>query len=258
MWFTLTLLIRLVLNFKEIYLFLIIGWMFLILFIHLYLKNKRENSLTNLNLINTYSLKEIEIFEHNIYLILDNESEQNKLLLSGIINLFKEHFYDNLNLKEIYEKFSTNQYLNKKFCNGKNNCLFEIHCIIYTLLTSALEKIKNDSIFVLCAFLINKIKNYTLAMYYCSKYKLKGIYNNYLKYSLIEDAKFLILKRLKDSNLDELNKIQIGKVILYYKLIDDLKLKIHEAICEQYDYFDIIRNNNLDKNLILDFIQSGK
>ena len=257
MWFTLTLLIRLVLNFKEIYLFLIIGWMFLILFIHLYLKNKRENSLTNLNLINTYSLKEIEIFEHNIYLILDNESEQNKLLLSGIIDSFKEHFYYNLNLKEIYENFSTNQYLNKKFCNGKNNNLFEIHCIIYTLLNSALEKIKNDSIFVLCAFLINKIKNYTLAMYYCSKYKLKGIYNNYLKYSLIEDAKFLILKRLKDSNLDELNKIQIGKVILYYKLIDDLKLKIHEAICEQYDYFDIIRNNNLDKNLILDFIQSG-
>ena len=95
-------------------------------------------------------------------------------------------------------------------------------------------------------------------MYYCSKYKLKGIYNNYLKYSLIEDAKFLILKRLKDSNLDELNKIQIGKVILYYKLIDDLKIKINDTIFEQYNYFDILRNNNIDKNLFTNFIKYGK
>ena len=258
MWFTITLLLRLIFTFKQIYLFLIIGWCFSGLFIYLYLKNKREKSLTNLNIINNYSLKEIEIFNHNIYLILDNENEENKILLTGIINLFKEQFYDDLNLKEIYEKITTNHYLKNKFCNGKNNILFEVHSIIFTLLNFIFDKIKNDSIFILCAFLINKIKNYNLAIYYLLKYKLKGIYNNYLTYSLIEDAKFFIIKKIKESNLDELNKIQIGKVILYYELIGDLKVKINDTIFEQYNYFDILRNNNIDKNLIPNFIQTGK
>ena len=258
MWFTVTLLLRNIFPLKQIYLFLIIGWFFLGLFIYFYLKNKREKSLTNINIIHNYSLKEIEIFNHNIYLLLEKKNDENTILLTGIINLFKENFYNDINLKEIYEKFSTNQYLIQKLCDGKYNYLFEVNGIIFTLLNSALDRNKNDSIFILCAFLINQIKNYNLAMYYCSKYKLKGIYNNYLKYSLIEDSKFLILKKLKESNLDELNKIQIGKVILYYKLIDNLKIKIHDTALEQYDYFDILRNNNIDKSLIPDLIKSGK
>ena len=90
-------------------------------------------------------------------------------------------------------------------------------------------------------------------MYYCSKIKFKRLYNNFMKYSLIEDSKQLILKKLEESNLDNINRIEIGNVILYYKLIDDLKVKIYDIVCNLIEYFDILSNNIL-KNVVPRFL----
>ena len=67
-----------------------------------------------------------------------------------------------------------------------------------------------------------------------------------MKYSLIEDPKQLILKKLEELRLDNINRIEIGNIILYYKLIDDLKLKIYDIAGNQIEYFDILRNNILN------------
>ena len=67
-----------------------------------------------------------------------------------------------------------------------------------------------------------------------------------MKYSLIEDPKQLILKKLEELRLDNINRIEIGNIILYYKLIDDLKLKIYNIAGNQIEYFDILRNNILN------------
>ena len=254
MWFTLSLFIKEVLGFKQLFFFIMIGWFLLGTIIYLNLKSQKENSLTNLHILHSSCLKDVEMFNDNIYKLLNHENEKNNILLTGIVNSFKEYFNYDLTLNEIYEQFSNNKYLVQKYKHEK--IIFEIYSIIYTLLHSMIDKIKYDSVLILCAFLIKKLKNYNLAMYYCSKHKLKGLYNNFIKYSLIEDSKTLILKKLEESNLDNINKIEIGNVILYYKLIEDLKLKIYDAAYNQIDYFDILRNNIL-KNVVPEFFRIG-
>ena len=256
MWFTLSLFIKEVLSFKQVFFFICFGWFILGMIIKLCLNFQKENSLTNLYILHSSCLKDVEMFNNNIYHLLKIDSENNKILLIGIVNSFKEFFCNDISLKEMYDNFSKNKFLIKKYYH-QNIILFEIYSIIYTLLHSMLDKLKDDIVLILCAFLLNRLNNYNLAMYYCSKYKINGYYNNFMKFSLIEDSKQLIIKKFKESNLDQINKIEIGKVILYYKLINDLKLKIYDAACEQSNYFDIIRNNNITNNLVPDFIKNG-
>ena len=255
MWFYLALTIKGILHFSESLFFVLFGWIVIFSISFIYEKYQIENCITSINVFETNSIKNIEIFIHSIYYFLKSENEKNQILLKGIINSFEEFILIHPKLKDIYDKFSDNKYLIKKY---SNNCsiVFKINGIIYTLLNHFLDKINDDSILIFCGFLINKLNNYNLAMYFCSKYKLLGYYNNFMKYSLIEDTKNILLTKLETGYLDNINKIQIGSVILYYKLVDDLKIKIYDAACEQIDYFDILRNNNTS-NIVPQFINKG-
>ena len=259
MWFYLALSIKAILDFNELLLFLIFGWILLGSIIYLYKKFHREGSLLKINIFEAIYIKDVEIFVQNIIKLLNKEEEceNNKLLLKGLINSFEDYFSDKPQFKEIYDTFINNECLIKKY-GEKENIVLETYALIYALLNSLLDKLKDEALLVLCAFLINILKNYNLAMYLCSKHRILGYYNLYIKYSLIEDAKTMIISKLYDiSNVDNINKVQIGSVLLYIKESEKLKLRIYDAVCQQVDYFDILKNNNMNDRIVSNFLNIG-
>ena len=257
MWFYFSIIIKKILKIKQIFLFNLYGWVTLGIIIFLFQKFQSEKSLFSINIFDATSVKDVEIFINTLYNIIKNENEKNKILLMGINNVFKEYISDKPQLKDYYEKFIYNQYLKNKYCK-KGIIIHEYLCLIYVLLYSIMDKFKNDAILLFCSFLKNKLRNLNFSMYLCSKYKQKGYYENYVKYSLIEDIKILIKNRLEDElNLDNINRIEIGSVILYNQESEKLKLKIYEAASCQIDYFDAIKNNNILNSNVSFFLNNG-
>ena len=257
MWFYFSIIIKKILNIKQIFLFNLYGWIILAIIILLFHKFQSEKSLISINIFDATSIKEVEIFICTLYKILNNENEKNIILLMGINNVFKEYVSDKPQLKDYYEKFLYNQYIKKKYCK-KGFIILECLCLIYVILYSVMDKFKNEALLVFCSFLKKKLKNLNFSMYLCSKYKLTGYYNNYLKFCLIEDIKIMIKNRLEDElNLDNINRIEIGSVILYNQESEKLKLKIYEAACYQIDYFDVLKNNNNANSNVYFFLNTG-
>ena len=257
MWFYFSLLIKEILNLKELLLLVLFGWFLLGCFVFIHRKMLNEQLLISTNIFETKSIKDIELFTQNLYKLLKLESETNKFLLMGITNTFKDFFSDKPQLLENYEKFISNKYLIKKF-GGKRNIIIETYGLIFVLLHSILDKLRNHALLVLCAFLINKLKNYNLAMYLCSKHKVLEYYNQYIKFSLIEDTREAMISTFeKNINLDNIKQIQIGSVIYYLKEVENLKLRIYDATCNQIDYFDSLKNNNNSNKNVLIFLQTG-
>ena len=256
MWYYLGLTIKGLLEFKELFFFIISGWILIGFIFHICSKYQYDHSLTTINVFEAKSIKDVEIFIQNLLRILNNESEHNTILLIGLNLYFQDYFKDKSQLYQIYEQLISNKYLIKKY--GEGNIILETYGLIYVLLTSLVEKLKEDAILVLCAFLINELKNYNLAMYHCSKQKMKGYYNNYIKYSLIEDTKNIIVKKFENNtNLDNINKVQIENIILYYQEMYNLKIKIYDAACLQAEYFDILKNNNNSNKIVSHFLDTG-
>ena len=257
MWFFFSITIKRILKIKQIILFNLYGWIILGFIIFLFQKIQSEKSLISINIFDATSIKDVEVFINSIYNILKHENEKNKIILMGVNSVFKEYFFDKPQLKDYYDKFINNQYLRKKIYK-KGIIIHESLCLIYVLLYSIMDKLKNDALLVFCSFLKNKLRNFNFAMYLCSKYKLKGYYNNYLKFCLIEDTKNIIKNKLVDElNLDNINRIEIGSVISYNQESEKLKSKIYEAACYQIDYFDAIKNsNNLNSNVSF-FLNTG-
>ena len=92
-----------------------IGWFLLGIIIYLTLKSQKQNSLTNF----TSCLKDVEMFNDNIYKLLNHDNDQNKILLTWIVNSFKEYFNYDLSLNDIFARFSYNKYLVQKYKNEK-------------------------------------------------------------------------------------------------------------------------------------------
>ena len=108
-------------------------------------------------------------------------------------------------------------------------------------------------------FLINKFNNPSYAMLLISKLKTGGHKILYYKYLLTEDIKdYLIFKLNKNSNKESIKHVQIGSVILYYLFIDLFKITIYDAICNQIDYFDLLKNIAATKKTTENFLKLGE
>ena len=96
-------------------------------------------------------------------------------------------------------------------------------------------------------------------MILCSKLKNGSHKSLYYKYSLIEDIKeYLIYKLNKNSNKESIKHVQIGSVILYYLYIYLFKLKIYDAISNQVEYIDLLKNSITTNKTTENFLKSGK
>jgi hypothetical protein len=133
--------------------------------------------------------------------------------------------------------------------------------IIYTIYIYYLEKseMKNEIIFHMCYYLINKINNATFAIYLISKLKVNSHSQLYHKFILMEEIKeFLINKLLKNNLQDSIDNVQIGSVILYYQYMDLFKVKIYDGTSNQIEYFETLRNNVTTGKITENFLKIGE
>ena len=260
-WFNITLILKHYLDISDIILFVLIGWTVIIIILYFLSEYKVEYYLTEANVLEAKTIKEIEIFVSKLLLIVSDNSMKSKTLLTGLLQSLKDFFQNNPELYEKYEKFETNQMIIQKFGGSENNAC-RVYNIIYLIYDYYLNKsdLKNDILILFCYFLSNKLKNLTLSIYYCSKIKLTGHKYWYLKFLLMEDIKdYLIEKFAKNSNNKETIKhVQMGSVILYNTYIDSFKLKIYDAACSQIDYFDILKNNTTSPKSTKNFLKLGE
>ena len=257
-WFALCMLIKICFNITDTTLFILLGWvLIIIIFIN---KNiySHYKVITQLDLLNEQSLVHIEKFNSTLIELYHSNNDDDKMFLVGIIKKFEDYFSTNPELNDIYNKLMNDPYLKTK--------LYEINqlqmlSLIYTIYNHYLDKseIKNDIILHMCYFLINYLKNPTYAIYLISKLKTNNHSQLYHKYILTEEIKkFLIDKLVKNGFLNSLNHVQIGSVILYYQYIELFKIKIYDGTCNQIEYFEILRNNVTTGNITEKFLKIGE
>jgi hypothetical protein len=82
----------------------------------------------------------------------------------------------------------------------------------------------------------------------------------YLKYLLLEDIKEKMLDELgnKNSKDKDIKNLEIGSVIYYNNLYDNMKLKIYDALIIQINYFEIFKNSTNSINSTEKLLKIGK
>jgi len=256
--FSLGIILNTLLNLNGYSNFISIGWIIIA-----YTMNKvdvlNENILltkTNIfefndeNLIEKYKNILLNKFSNNY----DNES---KIFIFGIIQKFEEFISNNPEISYEYQKLINDKYLIKKF---NKEDLLPILSIIYIIYTFYSEKSKNkdDIILHMCYFLINKFSNISYSILLCSKLKSEGHKNKYFKYLLTEDIKEHLILRLNKSKKETIKHVQFGSIILYNLYINLFKMKIYDSICNQIDYFDLLRNNVTTNKTTDNFLKTGE
>ena len=104
----------------------------LILIIKTLTKNRIEYFLTEANVLEAKTIKEVEMFTFNLLLIASNNDIQSKTLLIGLTKSLKDFFSNNNELYEKFNKFENNKMLIQKL-GGPNSPIFEVYNIIYLI-----------------------------------------------------------------------------------------------------------------------------
>ena len=257
-WFSIWAFMKILFNLKNITIFVVIGWSIIIFLFNKNFTIKEFLLIADSNILELKNIKSIEIFSNNILkLLADKDNIKSKILLYGIIKNLDNYFNNNPELNYHYQKLLKDKYLRKKF-NKKDE--LPILSIIYLIYNLQLEKSneKEEITLHMCYFLINKFHNPTYAILLCSKMKTTKHINLYYKYILTEDIKeYLIYKLKKNSNNESIKNVQIGSSILYYLYIDLFKIKIYDAICNQIDYFEIIKDHIINDKITNKLIKIG-
>ena len=126
---------------------------------------------------------------YSLYKVNDELSLVKQFINNDIfIKKFEEFAFSNPEISYQYHKLLNDENLNKKY--NKEDSL-PIITIIYILYIFYYEKFSNkeEVVFHMCYFLINKLKNISYAMLLCSRLKSKGHKSLYYKYLLTEDIK---------------------------------------------------------------------
>ena len=259
-WFYFLLIIKEIFELKNIIISLFIGWLIIILFNHIFYHMQIMKCLTESNIFETNSLKNVEMFSFYLLKKAKENSSESKTLINGIINSFEEYLNSSMELNEKYKKFLDNLYLQKKL-GGKENPLFSVYNIIFVIYEYFFEKpsIKNNMLLIMSYFLVNNLDNYTYASLLCSQIKVSENKIMYLKYLFMEkNKKYQMHKLLQTGKNESINHVELGSVIVYNNYLDTFKLKIYDAACIQIDYFDCLKNNQTNKNLTPTFMQKGE
>ena len=257
-WYSFVIILKCLLGIYDTSIFHISGWILIIFILYYIEEHKEEYLLTDFNIFEANSLKEIEIFNNKIFNLISVRSIKNTTLLLGLIEKFERYFKTLPEMNDKYIKLLSDPILKKKFNDSSD---LHVLSIVYIIYDYHLEKssFKNDILLVMSYFLMNKFKKAYYAISLCSKIKVSNSIISYFKFILMEQIKeYLIFKITKSVNKENIKHVQIGSVILYYIYIDLFRLKIFDAACNQIDYFDNLRNNNINSNTTKNFLKIGK
>ena len=257
-WFSFVITIKSVFNINDTTIFHLTGWIILGCTLFFMNEFRKEYLLTDFNIFEAKSLKEIEMFNITLFNLMNIRSVKAKTLLVGIIKRFEEYVSNSPELNEKFIKLGQNDHLRKKF-NSAN--ALPILSIIFIVYDHHLDKsfLKNDIVLNMCYFLMNKIKNPTFTISLCSKLKVNSHKHLYFKYILMEEIKEHMVNKLsKSNNKESIKHVQIGSVILYNIYMDLFKIKIYDAACNQIEYFDILKNNVSTPKTTENFLKLGE
>ena len=257
-WFSFCIIIKNIIKLNNSLLFFLFGMVIFYLALYFIENNRIDYCLTELNIFEAKNLKQIETYIHYLILLLTENSNSSRIIITGIINNFQEIISSSIELIEKSNKFMNNKYLNKKF--ERNEIKFKIYNIILLIYDYYFDKpnYKNNVLFLLCYFYINHLKNYTYPSYLCSIIKINNHKEMFLKYLLMEKSKkFQIDKLTKNFKKEKIKNIEIGAVIQYNYLIENFKLKIYDATSNQIEYFDILKNTNNTPKTTPNFLKTG-
>ena len=129
-WFAFSLEIRKLLKLYDSILFIFVGWVVVGFIIYYIMNYKVDYILSNSDVLNFSSIKELELFTSNLLNYTNENSIDSKIILTGLINNIEEYFKTDLEVFDVYEKFTNNTKLIKKF-GGKGNQIFDIYSIIF-------------------------------------------------------------------------------------------------------------------------------
>ena len=257
-WFAFVIVIKSLLDVVDTTIFILLGWVVLAFIIYFLEEARKEFLLTDFNIFEVKSLKNIELFNSTLLGLINQRSVKAKTMLVGLTKKFEDYYQNNPEIKEKFIKLSSNEHLKKQF---NSNSALPILSIVYILYDHHLEKsiLKNDILLNICYFLMNKFKNPTFAVYLCSKVKVESNKHLYYKYVLMEEIKeFFVNKLSKQNNKESVKQVQIGSVILYNIYVELFKIKIYDAACNQIDYFDILKNNMTNAKTTENFLKIGE
>ena len=258
-WFNLMIILKDIFKITNSILLVVIGWLLLGIIYYLIDNRRSENTWTGSKFFETQNIKDIEILIFFL-LKLTRNLNNSSVIEKGIINVFEQNFSDDPELNEISQKFLSNSNLQKQF-GGIDNFQFHLLNIIILIYNFFLEKplLRNNIMLILCYFIINKLNNLTYAVYLCSQIKVSGMKMMYLKYLLMEKIKIHQLNRLiPGMNKDSISKIEIGSAIIYYRYINNLKIKIYDAVSAQIEYFETLKNNQNSNLNTRNFLNAGE
>ena len=257
-WFSFCILLKTVLNLSGISNFIVIGWIIITFVINKANMIKEHILMTESNLFEFNDIKSIEMLKNLLLKSLsDKNNYKTKILLFGINKKFEEFIINNPEINYRYQKLMNDINLRKKINKEDTLPILSIIFILYSFYAEKSPN-KNEIIFHMCYYLINKFKNPTYAIYLCSKLKTRSHKDLFYKYLLMEDIKdYLIFKLTKNKNKESIKHVEIGSVILYYLYIDLFKIKIYDGLNNQIDYFDLLKNASATNKTTETFLNCG-
>jgi len=257
-WFSFCIFFKKIINIKDITLFVIFGLIIITIGCHYNSKYRLFKLMTEFNIFEANSLKDIEIYNYMLLSLLKAKDNKSKILISGIIKRFEEYLSSNSELNEQYYKLLNDKHLQKKFTSYNELTILSIISIIYS---HNIEKSKDsiDIILTNCYFLVKKFKNPVYAIWLCSKIKSCSHIQSYYKYVLMEEIKEYLINILKkNTNKLTIKHVQISSVILFNQYVDLFKMKIYDATCSQIEYFDTLKNSVTTAKTTENFLKIGE
>ena len=260
LWFSLMILIKLLINIHDTTIFQFVGIFIILVAIYAYHKIKENYMISDFNIFDGKVLKDIEMFKYSLEkLTYDGGNYDNKILMHGYIHRFEEFLMSNPDLSSKYQKLKNDIFLNKKI---KQSSTISIYAIIYITYSYHIEKSIENNVDIclnMCYFLFNKMKNPTYVIYLLSELKVKTHRQLYYKYLLMEQIKEYLINKINfSSNKESIKHVEIGSVILYNIYSTLFKLKIYDATSCQIEYFENFKSSNTTKKSTENFLKSGE
>ena len=159
-WFSFCIILKEFLKIKETSVLHILGWIIISIVLFLLEDDRRDYLLTDFNIFQANSLKQIEIFVQQLYNLISVNNIKNKTILVGMIEKFETYFRRNYDLNVKYTKMHEDEIINKKITNKLELKILSIVYLIYEYHLSQ-DEFKNDILIIISYFLINKFKKST-------------------------------------------------------------------------------------------------
>ena len=257
-WFSFCIFLKKLIGINDITLYVIFGLFIITFSVYYNYQNFTFRLMTEFNIFENNNLKEIETYNYLLLNLLKQKDYQNKVILAGIIEKFKDYLSTNEELNSQYHKFLDDKHLQRKFTSKNELAILSMISIIYS---NSIEKSKDktDITLNMCYFLVNKFKNPAYSIWLCTKIKSFSHVQSYNTFVLMEEIKeYLIDMLTKNRHKICVKRIQFSSAILYNQYVEIFKMKIYDATCSQIEYFDILKNNSTTGKTTENFLKIGE